>query len=114
MSKFKSKSVDKNRMVKKYPFVRAPKRTTLQGDGDITMELGSVSFVDAVEKTFLFEESFSDDRYSIMLVTRDVGTGESANVNVYIDNTRSDKSKVVIVASAAFTGIVDLVAVRVQ
>ena len=48
-----------------------------------------------------------------MLVVRDTGTGESAHVNVYVDNTQSDSKKIRIVASAAFTGKVDIVAVKV-
>ena len=114
MGRFKGRIIDRNRLVKRYPFARAPKRPTFLGDNSIIIELGKLTFANEQEKEFFFEESFADTEYNIMLVPRDTGTGESANVNLYVDNTRSTTEKITVVASAPFTGEVDIMAVRVD
>lgn len=113
MGRLKGKSFDRNRMSKKYPFVKAAKRTTYVGDQDLVMEMGTLEFNNEIEKVFTFESAFKDSSYNIMLVVRDTGTGESAHVNVYVDNTASDTEKIKVVASAKFTGKVDVMAVKV-
>ena len=114
MGRFKGKIIDRNRLVKRYPFARSPKRPTFLGDNSIVIELGKLSFVGEQEKEFFFEEEFPDINYNIMLVPRDTGTGESANVNLYVDNTRSTARKITVVASSVFTGDVDIMAVRID
>ena len=113
MGRISGKSFDRNRLSKKYPFVKAEKRATFVGDKNLIMEMGTIKFANETEKDFFFEIPFIDDLYNIMLVVRDTGTGESAHVNVYVDNTHSNDKKIRVVASAAFTGQVDIVAVKV-
>jgi len=113
MGRLKGKSFDRNRMAKKYPFVKAEPRSTFVGDQDLIMEMGTVKFNNESEKYFVFEIPFKDDSYNIMLVVRDTGSGESAHVNIYVDNTNSDTEKIKIISSAKFTGLVDVVAVKV-
>ena len=113
MGRFKGRTIDRNRFGKKYPFVRAPYRPSIMGDNEIVMELGKLLFNNEQSKVFKFETSFPNSEYNIMLVARDPGTGESANVNLYVDNASSDRSKITVVASAPFTGEVDVVAVKV-
>ena len=48
-----------------------------------------------------------------MLVPRDTGSGESANVNLYVDNSNSSAEKIRVVASAPFTGVVDVMAIKI-
>jgi len=114
MGRYKARVIDRNRFSKKYPFVRAPKRPAFIGTSTIALELGTLDFNNESEKDFVFESSFSDTEYNIMLVARDTGTGESASVNLYIDNSLSDTDKIRVVASAQFTGQVDIVAIRIE
>ena len=113
MGRYKGRSVDRNRYGKQYSFRRAPRRMSFVGDQNMIMEMGILTFSNETEKDFKFEVPFDDDKYNIMLVARDTGTGESAHVNLYVDNTASNAEKIRVVASAAFTGKVDVVAVRV-
>ena len=39
MSRLKAKSIDRNRMAKKYPFIRAPKKMGIFSDKDVIIEL---------------------------------------------------------------------------
>ncbi len=114
MGRYKARVIDRNRFAKKYPFVRAPKRPALLGSSTIALELGTLEFNNEQEKDFNFEVKFSDTEYNIMLVARDTGTGESASVNLYVDNALSDTDKIRVVASAPFTGKVDVVAIRID
>lgn len=114
MGRYKGKSVDKNRLSKKYPYIRAPKRMTFIGDKDLSIELGTLLFQNEISKTLKFEVPFDDSEYNIMLVSRDIGTGQSASVNIYVDNQSSDRTKVTVSASAPFTGEVDVVAIRIR
>lgn len=113
MGRFNARSFDRNRFTKKYPFVRAPRRPTFVGDQNIIMEMGTLEFSNEDEKIFKFEIPFNDDQYNIMLVARDTGSGESAHVNLYVDNTRSNNRQITVVSTARFTGKVDVVAIRV-
>ena len=85
MGRFKARTIDRNRFGKKYPFVRAPYRPSVMGDTDLVLELGKLQFNNEQTKEFKFEVAFTDSNYNIMLVARDTGTGESANVNLYVD-----------------------------
>jgi len=114
MGRYKARVIDRNRFSKKYPFVRAPKRPAFLGTTDIALELGTLTFNNESSKDFYFEAKFDSTDYNIMLVARDTGTGESAAVNLYVDNALSDTDKVRVSASAAFTGQVDIVAIRID
>jgi len=114
MAKARAKLIDRNRYQKKYPFVRAPKRLTWQGDKQLSFELGSVEFNEEFQKTFTFEAPFEDANISIMAMPRDTaGSGGSADVNLYVPNGGISRNSVTIVASARFSGTVDIFAVRI-
>jgi hypothetical protein len=122
MAKARARLVDRNRLSKRYPFVRAPKRLTWQGTQQIEFELGSITFDNEDQKTFTFEAPFENTtNLSFFAMPRDLSLGgesysdsRSANVNIYIPNAGISKDAVIIVASAKFTGVVDIFAVRIK
>ena len=115
MAKARARLIDRNRYSKKYPFVRAPKRLTWIGDKQLAFELGSIEFSNEWQKTFTFEAPFEDDNFSVMAMPRDTTSRylPGGNVNLYIPNTGLSRNSVTIVASAPFTGTVDIFAVRI-
>ena len=80
---------------------------------EMAIELGRLSFSNEAEKLFTFEEPFTDTNYAITVIPRDTTASDSAHVNIYIDNDRSNANQVMVVASAPFTGEVDIMAIRV-
>ena len=113
MGSLRAKVIDLNRYTKKYPFVGAPKRLTYQGDEYMAIEVGSIFFDEAESGTLNFDAPFPDSNYQVIAQLRDGvenNTGGS-NVVIWIDTT-SGQNKVVINSSAAFTGYVDIVALR--
>jgi len=115
MSTVKGRVVDRNRFSKKYSLRRAPQRLSYQGDATFAVELGTLKFKDESEKEFKFEVSFENSDYTVMAVPRDTEgpDGGSANVNVYVDNTTLSRNSVTIKASMKFTGVVDVLAIKV-
>jgi hypothetical protein len=113
MARLKARSVDRNRLAKKYPFIRAPKKMGIFGDKDVIIELLALSFNNESQKTGFFETPYTDTDYRIALSPRDETSDDSANVNVFIEDSLSDTSKVTVNASAKFTGIVDVIVIRV-
>lgn len=112
MARLKARSIDRNRLTKKYPFVRAPKRMTFFSDKDVVIELIVLEFQDEESKRADFEIPFSAKDYRAVISPRDTGT-DSANVNVYIEDSLSDASGVTVNASAPFTGKVDVIIIRI-
>jgi len=113
MARAKFRSRDRNRFVKRYQFVKAARRNTYIADNDVVIELGRVKFVNEAEKLFTFEQPFDSNNYAVTVIPRDTSTTDSAHVNIFIDNDRSGVTGVMIVASAPFTGEVDIMAIRV-
>ena len=115
MSSVKGKSIDKNRFSKKYSLRRQPQKLSFVGDTTFAVELGTLKFKNESEKVFKFEVSFDNQNYSVFAVPRDTaGNSEgSANVNVYVDNATFSKDSVTIKASMKFTGVVDVLAIKV-
>ena len=114
MAKARARLIDRNRYQKKYYFVRAPKRLTWQGSQQLSFELGSIEFNNESRKTFTFEAPFENADISIFAMPRDTaGIGGSADVNIYIANGSISRNSVILVASAKFTGTVDVFAVRI-
>jgi hypothetical protein len=114
MAKIKGRIIDRNRWVKKYPYVRIPKRPTYMGDKDLEMEVLTVTFTNETERTVHFERPFPNSDYSVALSARHTTDSDSAQVNLYIDNRQSTASVVVIKASAPFTGAVDIIVVKIS
>lgn len=113
MARLKAKSIDRNRLTKKYPFIRAPKRMSFISDNDVIIELLTATFTNESQKTLSFEQPMPDTTYRVAFSPRHTSSGDSANVNLYVDDTLTDTSKVTILASAAFTGVVDVIIIRV-
>lgn len=114
MARLKVRSRDKNRFTKKYPFVRAPKRLVLETNGVIQVELLALTFSNESTKTGTYELPFENTTNLRVLVSpRDTTSSDSANVSLAVDAAVSDRSQVKVDASAPFTGIVDVIALRV-
>ena len=113
MPRLKVRSRDRNRFTKKYPFVRAPERLTFEGDGGIIVELLTLSFNNESSKTGSYAEPFDDTDFRVLVSARDSTDSDSANVALSIDANVSDKSQVKVDASAPFTGLVDVIALKV-
>ncbi len=114
MARLKSRTIDRNRYCKKYPFIKGPKRLTLQGDKDMSIEVMSVTFNNESSKTVAFEAPFADDGYRVALSPRDTTSSDSANVVLSVEDFISDKDQIKILASAPFTGVVDVIVIRVS
>lgn len=113
MSRLLGRTRDRNRFTKKYPFVRAPQRLTVETQQTLEIELLTLEFNNESSKEGTFEQSFPDTTYRALISPRDTGAGDSANVALSIDDNLSDRFKITVNASAPFTGIVDVVALRV-
>ena len=113
MARVKSRTIDRNRFSKVYPFIKGPKRLTFMGDNDMVIEVLSVTFSNEESKTVTFEIPFKDDQYRVALSPRDNTSSDSADVVLSIEDSISDKSKIKILASAPFTGVVDVIAIRI-
>ena len=115
MARLKVRSKDKNRFTKKYPFVRAPKRLVLETDGAIQVELLTLTFSNESTKTGTYDLPFENSTNLRVLVSpRDTTNLDSANVSLAIDAAATDRTKVKVDASAPFTGVVDVIALRVE
>tara|TARA_Y100000310_G_scaffold297699_1_gene330930 strand:- start:146 stop:493 length:348 start_codon:yes stop_codon:yes gene_type:complete len=114
MGKLRARIIDRNRYSKRYPFIRGPKRYSYMGDADLSIELGTLTFTGEKEKKFVFEANFPDTNYVVMATPRDTGgTNVDAQVSLMVDSSTLDRSFVTIIASAKFTGQVDVLAIRV-
>ena len=113
MARMKAKSIDRNRLAKKYPFVRAPKRMSFFGDNDIIIELLTVTFTNEASKTLSFSEPMPSTDYRVAFSPRNTSDSDSANVNLYVNDSGTDANQVAILASAPFTGVVDVIIIKV-
>jgi len=113
MGKLRGRIIDRNRYAKRYPFIKGPKRYTYLGDGDLIIELGTLTFTDESEKTFTFERKFSDTEFTVMAMPRDTGGSNNASVALMVDGSTITQSFVKILASHKFTGQVDVLAIKV-
>ena len=113
MARITGKLRDRNRFTKKYPFVRAPKREILESTGTIILEFLSLEFSNEDTKTGDYETPFTDSDFRVLLSPRDTTAEDSANVSLVVDNV-SNTTTVKVNASAPFTGIVDVIAIKVE
>ena len=114
MPRITGRTRDRNRFTKKYPFIRAPKRNVLESTGTITIELITLSFENESTKTGTYEAPFSDNDFRVLISPRDTTNSDSANVALTIDNGTSNTVQVTVNSSAPFTGVVDVIAIRVE
>ena len=113
MSRIKSRIVDRNRYEKKYPVVRVPKKPSFLGDSNLEVEVLTVNFENQDSKDVFFGVKYENTDFRILLSPRDTTAEDSAQVTLAIDDALTDTSKTRIEASAPFTGIVDVVIIRV-
>lgn len=113
MAKLVGRIRDRNRFTKKYSFVRAPKKLVLETEGTLEIELLTLSFNNQSSQTGTYEVPFEGSDFRVLLSPRDTSASDSANVSLSVDDSLSDQYQVTINASAPFTGIVDVVALRV-
>ena len=111
MGTLRAKLVDRNRLAKRYPLIRAPARFSYLGDANMAIEVGSVFFNNTDTGTLTYDVSFPDEAYQVVATTREYGNAEAPNVNIFI--TGKTRNSVTLNASAAFTGYVDVFAVRI-
>ncbi len=113
MARIAGRSRDKNRFSKKYPFVRAPQKITVETVGTLEIELLTMQFENESSKTVSFQEAFTDTTYRALISPRDTSSSDSANVSLSIDDSTTDQFQITVNASAPFTGIVDVIAMKV-
>jgi len=110
MASLRGKIIDRNRYVKNYPFVKAPKRTTYIGDEYIVIEVGSITFTNTDSGTLTFDAPFDDSNYQIVAQAVDTAGDGGANTVLYI--SAAGQNSVTVRSSAPFTGRVDIIAMR--
>ena len=113
MARLTVRSRDKNRFSKNYPHVRAPKRLTFEGDSDVVIELIQLTFSNESSKSGNYSVPFENNDFRVLVSPRDTTASDSANVVLSIDDNLSDRTKVTVDSSAPFTGIVDVIAIKV-
>jgi hypothetical protein len=112
MAKLRAKIIDRNRYVKRYPFIRGPKRYSYLGDENLAIELGTLTYSDESEKTLVFDVAFTDSNYTVVAMPRSTGTS-STHISFMADGSTLTSASVKILASANFTGQVDVLAIKV-
>ena len=113
MARLKARSIDRNRLAKTYPFIRLPERRTFIGDNDLILELITLEFQNESSKVGNFETPFNDTDYRVAISPRDTSNSDSANVSIYVNDSETNTSQVTIESSAPFTGVVDVIIIRV-
>lgn len=114
MARLKAKSIDRNRLSKNYPFIRVPQRMTFIGDNDVIIELVTLKFENESSKVAKFDSPFEDTDFRVVVSPRDTENSDSANVSLYINSTQTTTSQVTIESSAPFTGVADVIAIRIK
>ncbi len=114
MAKTKGRLFDRNRLVKRYPYVRSPKKNVFVGDKNIEMEVISVSFSNESSKEVKFEHPFLGTDYQVVLTPRQSSDADSASVNLTVDPNGRDQNGFTIRASAPFTGHAEVMVVRIS
>ena len=114
MARITGKLRDRNRFSKKYPFIRAPKKEVLESTGTITIEFVTLQFNNESSKSGNYQVPFTDTDFRVLVSPRDTTATGSANVALSIDNNNSTQTTVTVNASAPFTGIVDVIAIKVE
>lgn len=113
MAKVTTRTVDRNRFSKKYPLIRAPRRPVLQADSGLEVEVLTVEFNNEETKSADFESAYPNKDFRVIVSARETTSSDSAQVTLAIDDDLTTTSRVKIDASAAFTGTVDVIVLRV-
>ena len=114
MAKMKGRLFDRNRLAKKYSYVRAPKKHVYVGDKDLHIEVIQAKFNNEQRKTVKFEHSYLDSNYTVALTPRQTAseTVDSAAVNLYV--LSKSANSLVIGATAPFTGEVAVMVIKIS
>ena len=113
MARLNARRRDKNRFTKKYPFLRAPSRFAFETTETIELEVLTLQFNNQSQATGMYEKPFDDTNYRVMISPRDTTSEDSANVALSVLSSLTDTSKVTVTSSAPFTGVVDVVVIKV-
>ncbi len=113
MAKVTTRTVDRNRFSKKYPLIRAPRRPVLQADSGLEIEVLTVEFNNEESKFGVFESAYPNTDFRVLVSARETTVNDSAQVTLAIDDASTSTTQVKIDASAAFTGTVDVIVLRV-
>ena len=113
MARLNARRRDKNRFTKKYPFLRAPSRFSFETTETIELEVLTLHFNNQSQATGVYQVPFKDTDYRVMISPRDTTSGDSANVALSVLSSLTDTSQVTVTASAPFTGVVDVVVIKV-
>jgi hypothetical protein len=116
MAKVKGKLVDRNRLVKKYSYVRAPKNLSYIGDKNLEIEAVQVSFNNESRKEVKFEFPFKSTDYQVALTPRQTASesADSASVSLAVIASSITLTGFTISASAPFTGEVDVLIIKIS
>ena len=115
MARMKGRLFDRNRYNKKYSYVRAPKNYAYIGDKNLEIEVQQVTFNNESSKEISFEFAFADSNYQVSLTPRQPSSSaESAAVNLSVDVHSRTATGFKILASAPFTGEVDVMVVKIN
>lgn len=116
MAKMKGRLFDRNRLAKRYPYVRAPKRHAYLGDKNLEMEALRVTFNNESSKVITFEFPFIDTDYTVALSPRQTAdsSADSAAVNLFVETASLGPNGFTIGATSPFTGEVDVMVVRIS
>ena len=116
MARIKGRLVDRSRYVKRYSYVRAPKNLSYLGNQNLEIEALRVSFNGEISKNVVFEFPFKSTDYQVSLTVRQTvaESVDSASVSLAIEHDSISTTGFQINASAAFTGDVDVLAVRIS
>ena len=116
MAKTRGRLFDRNRLVKRYPYVRAPKRNVFVGDKNVEIETIRVSFNGEITKNVVFEKPFKSNDYRVSLTARQTvaESVDSAMVSLAIESASISTTGFTINASSAFTGEVDVLVIRLS
>lgn len=114
MQRLSSKTIDRNRFNKKYPFVRAPKRLTYVGQGDLNMEYGTIYFDGGTEGYHNFQVPFPGNDYNITIsAVAPVGETLPEGLTFQVDSARSNSETLWITSNMPFEGMVNFLAVKI-
>lgn len=92
---------DRNRFRKVYPYLRRRPSITYCSPKETILEVGSITFTNDVEKSYLFKEPFTENPWVTASPVDVLGNG-LADVNIFITELTSDK--VTFASSKEFTG----------
>ena len=107
----KTKTRDRNRFRKVYPYVRRRPSYELVSDKEVVIEIDKITFTDTNTVTHTFSETF-DSVPAITAISVDASANNTANVNVFVSSVTT--ATVTFNTSQNFTGQIHFHAILVK